>query len=93
MEQIAERATSLYDRMVRPAGERFAPPERGHGYDRDAVDDLLDRMVDYFDAGAPLSATQVRQMTFPTAPRARAYAEGPVDAFLDRAVDVLLAVE
>src|SRR5690625_4149646 len=29
MEQVAERATTLYPRLVRPRGERFAPPERG----------------------------------------------------------------
>ncbi|MBK5248648.1 MAG: DivIVA domain-containing protein [Actinomycetales bacterium] len=93
MEQVAERATTLYPRLVRPAGERFAPPEHGRGYDRDAVDDVLDRLVDYFDSGATLSAGELRQATFPVAPRARSYGEGPVDAFLDRAVDVLLAVE
>ncbi|HLS16024.1 MAG TPA: DivIVA domain-containing protein [Beutenbergiaceae bacterium] len=93
MEQIAERATTLYPRLVRPAGERFAPPRRGRGYERDAVDDVMDRLVDYFDAGAELSAAELRAATFPSAPRSRAYAEGPVDAFLDRAVDVLLAVE
>lgn len=93
MEQIAERATTLYPRLVRPARERFAPPRRGRGYERDAVDDVMDRLVDYFDAGAELSAAELRAATFPSAPRSRAYAEGPVDAFLDRAVDVLLAVE
>ncbi|CAM3396519.1 DivIVA domain-containing protein [Occultella aeris] len=93
MEQVAERATTLYPRLVRPDGERFAPPERGRGYDADAVDEVLDRLVDYFDSGAKLSAAELRQATFPSAPRSRAYGEGPVDAYLDRAVDVLLAVE
>lgn len=93
MEQVAERATTLYPRLVRPPGERFAPPERGRGYDAAAVDAVLDKLVDYFDAGAPLTAAQLRNVTFPSASRSRAYAEGPVDAFLDRAVDVLLAVE
>ncbi len=93
MDEVAQRATSLYPRLVRPAGERFAPPERGRGYDSAAVDALLDRLVDYFDSGADLTASEVRSATFASAPRDRAYAEGPVDAFLDRAVDVLLAVE
>ncbi|HIZ38100.1 MAG TPA: DivIVA domain-containing protein [Candidatus Ruania gallistercoris] len=93
MEQVAERATTLYPRLVRPAGERFAPPERGRGYEASAVDAVLDKLVDYFDAGKPLTAGQLRHVTFPSASRSRAYAEGPVDAFLDRAVDVLLAVE
>lgn len=93
MNEVAARATSLYPRLVRPAGERFAPPARGRGYDRDAVDALLDRLVDYFDSGAELKASEVRSATFASATRDAAYAEGPVDAFLDRAVDVLLAVE
>jgi len=93
MEDVAKRATTLYPRLVRPAGERFAPPERGRGYDSVAVDALLDRIVDYFDSGAELSAAEVRSATFPSASGDRAYGEGAVDAFLDRAVDVLLAVE
>ena len=32
-------------------------------------------------------------LTFPAAPASRAYDEGPVDAFIDRAIDILLAVE
>lgn len=93
MDDVARRATTLYPRLVRPAGERFAPPERGRGYSAEAVDALLDRLVDYFDSGAELTAAEVRSATFPSASRDHAYAEGPVDAFLDRAVDVLLAVE
>lgn len=93
MEGVSQRATTLYPRLVRPAGERFAPPERGRGYRSEDVDALLDRLVDYFDSGAELTAAQIRSATFSAASGARAYAEGPVDAFLDRAVDVLLAVE
>lgn len=90
---VVERATVLYERLTRPAGSRFAPPERGRGYDAAAVDALLDRLVAYFDDGTPLTAAEVRAATFGSAPRPRAYAEGPVDAYLDRVVDVLLAVE
>jgi DivIVA domain-containing protein len=93
MNDVAARATTLYPRLVRPAGERFAPPERGRGYAAEAVDALLDRLIDYFDDGAELTAADIRSATFPSAARDRAYAEGPVDAFLDRAIDVLLAVE
>lgn len=93
MEHVAQRATTLYPRLVRPAGERFAPPKRGRGYHTEDVDKMLDSLVDYFDAGGALTAAQLRHATFSTARKSRAYAEGPVDAFLDRAVDVLLAVE
>ncbi len=93
MDRIAELATTLYPRLVRPAGERFAPPEKGRGYDRDAVDELMDRLIEYFDANGDLTAAEIRTATFPSARRSTAYAEGVVDAYLDRAVEVLLAVE
>lgn len=93
MTGVVERATTLYERLTRPPGERFAPPQHGRGYDAAQVDALLDRLVAYFDEGTPIQAGQVRSTTFDSAPRSRSYAEGPVDAYLDRVVDVLLAVE
>lgn len=93
LEGTAELATSLYPRLVRPSGERFAPPEGGRGYERSAVDAVMDRLIAYFDAGGELSAAELRGVTFPVARAADAYAEGVVDAYLDRAVEVLLAVE
>lgn len=93
MARVAERATSLYPRLVRPAGQRFAPPRRGTGYLASDVDALLDRLVDYFDKSAALTAAELRAATFATARSGLAYADGAVDAFIDRAVEVLLAVE
>lgn len=93
MEEIAQRATTLYPRLTRPEGVRFKSPARGKGYDRVAVDRVLARLVDYFDSGHPISSQDLRTVTFPAAPASRAYDEGPVDAFLDRAIDILLAVE
>ena len=51
------------------------------------------RLIDFFDSGRPLSSQDLRTVTFPAAPASRAYDEGPVDAFIDRAIDILLAVE
>jgi DivIVA domain-containing protein len=93
MSAVAERATTLYPRLVRPRGERFAPPERGRGYLADDVDEVLDRLVAYFDRNGTLTSAELRGATFRPARGGRAYAEGPVDAYLDRAVEVLLAVE
>ncbi|PFG19325.1 cell division protein DivIVA [Serinibacter salmoneus] len=93
MSRVVERATELYGRLTRPAGEKFAPPEHGRGYAADEVDELMAKLTAYFDHGTPLSAAAVRTATFSSAPRSRAYAEGPVDAFLDHAVDVLMSVE
>lgn len=91
-EKVADRATTLYPRLLRPRGDRFAHPERGRGYDADAVDDLLDRLADYFDAHGEIAVDEIRHAVFPAAKRRRAYAEGPVDAYLGRAVEILLAV-
>ncbi|MCI1641919.1 MAG: DivIVA domain-containing protein [Actinomyces sp.] len=91
-ERVADRATTLYPRLLRPRGERFAHPERGRGYDAEPVDDLLDRLADYFDDRAEITADEIRHAVFPARKGSRAYAEGAVDAYLGRAVEILLAV-
>lgn len=94
METLAEQARTLYGRLTRPDGERFSPPKgRQAGYDAAEVDALCHRLVDYFDKNAPLSAQEIRSAVFGRKKGAGAYAEAPVDAFLERAVDVLLAAE
>lgn len=92
MARAADRATTLYPRLQRPAGERFADA-KGQGYGKQDVDALLDSLVDYFEHGTPVSAQQVRLATFRTARGRNAYDEAVVDTYLDRAVEVLLAVE
>ncbi|HEY0215714.1 MAG TPA: DivIVA domain-containing protein [Cellulomonas sp.] len=94
LETLAEQARTLYGRLTRPDGERFDRPHgRQAGYDIDDVDDLCHRLVAYFDQNVPLTAQEVRASVFTRKKGAGAYAEGPVDAFLERAVDVLLAAE
>ena len=94
MEQLAENARSLYGRLGRPDGERFEPARRGQpAYDRDDVDDLCDRLVEYFDKTEPITADEIRRARFRRRSGRRGYAEAPVDAFFSRAVEVLLGVE
>ena len=94
MEHLAGQARTLYGRLTRPEGERFAPPRRNEqGYDVADVDALCTRLVDYFDHGQSLTSDEVRSVTFRRHKGHKAYAEGPVDAFLDRAIEVLLGVE
>ncbi|MDR0592684.1 MAG: DivIVA domain-containing protein [Bifidobacteriaceae bacterium] len=94
LDKIVERATTLYDRLGRPDGQKFAPAERGQlGYDRTQVDALLSRLADYFNNGAPLASSDVRHAVFTPVRGKRGYAMGPVDAFLDRALEVILAAE
>lgn len=93
MQDLAQRAQTLYPRLRRPAGERFAHPARfGRGYRASDVDEFLARVTAFFDRGAPLTADEVRASTFRAARGARAYDEGTVDAFLARMVDILLGV-
>jgi DivIVA domain-containing protein len=94
MTALADRARTLYGRLGRPDGEKFAPAERGkQGYDQDDVDALCDRLVAYFDRQEPLTAAEIRSATFGRAKGQQAYAEAPVDRFLARATEVLLGVE
>jgi len=94
MNALAERARSLYGRLGRPDGEKFGPADRGsQGYDKDDVDDLCDRLIGYFDRQEPLTAGDIRSATFGRARGPEAYDEASVDAFLSRAVEVLLGVE
>ena len=94
MEQVAGQARTLYGRLTRPVGDRFAAPERGAaGYQSADVDALLDQLIAYFDHGAPIHSAVVRDSVFKAAKGPTAYAEGSVDAFLARAIDVLIGVE
>jgi DivIVA domain-containing protein len=94
MAELATGARTLYGRLTRPDGERFAPAHRGEpAYDRADVDALCHRLTAYFDRGASLTAQDVRQATFRRRRGAAGYAEAPVDAFCRRAVEVLLGVE
>ncbi|WP_062522922.1 DivIVA domain-containing protein [Demequina silvatica] len=93
MQDLAQRAQTLYPRLRRPAGERFGHPSAvGTGYRASDVDDLLTRITAFFDRGAPLTADEVRGATFRSALGSRAYDEATVDAFLARMVDILLGV-
>ncbi|TFH72668.1 DivIVA domain-containing protein [Cellulomonas sp. HD19AZ1] len=94
MAHLGTQARTLYGRLGRPDGDRFAPPEgRRPGYEPADVDELCHRLVAYFDTGAPLAAAEVRSATFRRRNGRNGYAEGPVDAFVARAVEVLLGVE
>ena len=91
MDQVTQLATTLYPRLLRPAGERFAPAK--DGYSREEVDDLMERVAAYFDSEAKLTSTEVRGATFTRARGRNAYDEASVDRYLARVVEVLLSVE
>ena len=94
MAALANRAKTLYPRLARPSLQRFARAERGApAYSVAEVDAMCDRLTRYFDQQETLSAAQIRATTFKPVTGPKGYAEGPVDAFLARAVEVLLGVE
>jgi len=91
---LADRARTLYPRLSRKAGQRFAPPAKGtQGYKASEVDALCDRLTAFFDNDEPITAAQIRTAAFSHAKGKSAYAEAPVDAFFARAIEVLLGVE
>ncbi len=92
-DRIADEATTLYPRLLRPAGDRFDHPSgRRQGYSAAEVDALLDRLSAFFDDKDTLTEAQLRSVTFRPARGAKAYREEQVDAYLGRAIQVLLAV-
>lgn len=94
MTQLADQARTLYGRLSRPDGEKFAPAGRGEfSYDFDDVDALCNRLVAYFDRSEPITSSEIRMATFRRRRGRDGYAEGPVDAFFTRAIEVLLGVE
>lgn len=94
MAQLADQARTLYGRLSRPDGEKFAPGVRGQfSYDFDDVDELCNRLVAYFDRSESITSSEIRNATFRRRRGRDGYAEGPVDSFLTRAIEVLLGVE
>lgn len=91
MRTLAERAQVLYPRLRRPRGDRFRHPKGlGRGYAVTEVDLLLDRIIGFFDTGSPVTAEEIRGALFSAKRGKGAYDERTVDAYLARAVDILL---
>lgn len=92
-DKVADDATTLYPRLLRPEGDRFRHPEgRQHGYAVPEVDALVDRLAAFFDDRDPLTEAELRTVTFRLARGEKAYDERQVDAFIGRAAHVLMAV-
>jgi DivIVA domain-containing protein len=94
LDRLTRRAQTLHGRLTRPVGDRFA---RGHGfdasYDVSDVDELCTRLLGYFDDGEEMSADEVRRAVFRTRRGSRGYREAEVDAFFDRAVEIMVSVD
>jgi DivIVA domain-containing protein len=90
--ELTRRARGLRGRLVRPDGQRF---DRGSGlapsYAVVDVDALCARLLRYFEEGEEMSLDEVRRAVFRTRRGSRGYSEPQVDAFLDRAVEIMAA--
>ena len=90
-ERAKARARVIVDRLQRPAGKKFRRAGLlSTGYSRKEVDAFAQRIVDVFCVGTPLTAAEVRAAVFTR--ETHGYDEAQVDALLDRAVEVLLAI-
>ncbi len=92
---LTQRATTLMGRLGRPDGQRFSRGLRGweRTYDVREVDELCHRLDGYFTHGEEMSADDVRHAVFRGRRGNTGYREPEVDAFLDRAVSVMVAVD
>ncbi|WP_298036609.1 DivIVA domain-containing protein [uncultured Microbacterium sp.] len=84
-------AQSILDHLARPNRKIFARTSLlTFGYRVDEVDHVAARIVRYLRDGDALSAEQLRSAAFRM--QRRGYREEQVDALLDAAIDVILAV-
>ena len=85
---------TLLGRLERPHGERFRRPSRRRqmGYSEADVDVLCDRLTEHLRTDGVLDPAVVRGAVFRQAQGHRCYEEQQVDAFLDRAVELILAL-
>lgn len=84
----------LLGRLNRPCSERFRRPakQRTPGYSAADVDVLCDRLMEQLRGSADVDPAMLRSAVFRPAQGQRCYEEQQVDAFLDRAVEFVLAL-
>ncbi len=93
--QIGRTSAVLRGRLHRAPGERFRRPSRkkAPSYNVDDVDALCNELLGYFENDMPLSVDVVRRAVFREAVGADGYEETQVDAFLDRVVELMAAID
>ncbi len=94
MEHVLRQAQTLEGRLGRSLGERF-PRASGLSlaYDPDDVDQLCERLAGYLRGGPAVAPEELRRAVFRPKRGRSGYDEHQVDAFIDRAVEVLVAVD
>ena len=93
--QIGRSSAVLRSRLHRAPGERFRRPakRKAASYNVDDVDALCNELLGYFESDVPLSVDVVRRSVFREAVGADGYEETQVDAFMDRVVELMAAID
>jgi DivIVA domain-containing protein len=95
LREIGRLAGLLRGRLHRPDGERFRRPSKAkaRSYNTADVDDLCHELIGYLESERPLSVDNVRRAVFRPAVGRDGYEESQVDAFLDRVVQLMAAID
>ncbi|HEX7201341.1 MULTISPECIES: DivIVA domain-containing protein [unclassified Arthrobacter] len=95
LREIGNLSGILRGRLHRPDGERFRRPakKKVRSYNTTDVDRLCHELVAYLEQDKPLSVDSVRRAVFRPATGRDGYEEAQVDAFLDRVVELMAAID
>jgi DivIVA domain-containing protein len=95
LREIGRLSGILRGRLNRPDGERFRRPSKGkaRSYNTVDVDRLCRDLLGYLEEDKPLSVDNVRRAVFRPAVGKDGYEENQVDAFLDRVVELMAAID
>lgn len=95
MMKIGKTASVLRARLHRPDGERFRRPTRKsvQSYNVKDVDVLCRELLVYIEDNGELSVDVVRRAVFAPEKGGNGYDESQVDAFLDRVVELMAAID
>ncbi len=95
LREIGHLSGILRGRLHRPDGDRFRRPakKKARSYNTADVDRLCRELIAYLEQDKPLSVDSVRRAVFRPAAGRDGYEEAQVDAFLDRVVELMAAID
>ncbi len=95
LREIGNLSGILRGRLHRPDGDRFRRPakKKARSYNTADVDHLCRELIAYLEQDKPLSVDNVRRAVFRPAVGRDGYEESQVDAFLDRVVELMAAID
>lgn len=95
MMKIGKTASVLRARLHRPDGERFRRPSKrnAQSYNVGDVDLLCRELLVYIEDNGELSVDVVRRAVFAPVKGDQGYEESQVDAFLDKVVELMAAID